>query len=402
MHKIIRNILIAVIGVLALAVVFVNLDRYLSERQATESAAIEARAAYEKKERKESEDYAKKVEEEREAEIVRLSQLNFFEKFPEEQEAEMFILGDEMIGSLGTQSDRTSWEYVLQQELLDDYKIPVKVSKSAFSGATAALGAITYEQMIGSSEPDLVVMSYGYNDQLYQDVTTFMLFYERLIRGIIKDYPETNFLLVQDYRLPQDDPYMAAVEKIGKYYNIDVIRPIGYESIDDDMKSLLLNDNGTLTYQGNILLAKRIRSYIDEKIQEGVSGITVTQNSIPLNSDIYALDNLNAIAEEFQSEGIEVFGDVSVAYAEGAYKTYITNKKYIFFSFVTSQDGGVITLDINGVEQKVIDTKGTDGSLVTVVLESEVDGEKLIQVNAKEINADKGQNNVKFLGISTN
>ena len=402
MSRGIKGVFIVIVILITFSLGLYMFNDYMSKKTIAQESRNQEIALYEKKQREEAIKYAQEIEVARQEEEDRLSHLNFFEKLNEEQTAQLFILGDEAIGSLAVAGERATWEYVLQQDLLDRYKMPMRVEKSAFFGATSPLGSITYDGMLGGVEPDLVVIGYGYNDMKYQTVEMFSLFYERLIRDIISKYPETNFLLVKDYRLSDDNDYMKTIDRIGSYYGIDVLRPFYIDELDESLQSLVVDEDQWLTYQGNILIAKKIRQYIDVKVDEGVTGITVKQDLTPMNLEVAKLDDLEAMADVFQREGIDTFGDISVGYKEGAYTTYITSREYILFSFVTSRDGGVLTIKIDGNTVMDIDTKGEDGSMVTVALSVGDEDEKLIEVIAKEIDPEKGQKNVKYLGISTN
>lgn len=170
----------------------------------------------------------------------RVSDLGVYKKIKEGRNIELLVVGDSIAEGTGASDPSKSYPYLLANTIEENYKVNVKLNKFTKGGATSFDGLTNFQN--NNHHPvDLIIVTYGQNDQGFLSLEQFKHVYDSLIVSLKSNNPKAEIITTTEHSLSAPG-YSEVIEEVSQYYNL----------INVDMRNAFKNTKEKLTIEDNV------------------------------------------------------------------------------------------------------------------------------------------------------
>lgn len=143
--------------------------------------------------------------------------LNFYDKLVVGKQIDYVVIGDSIGRGSGAENASLTWFAQLEKLLDSRYNVTFNRHSIVQSGATAFEGIVKMEQESLPSQFDIAFIIFGENDRKYMNSNQFGYFYERLIRQLKEQNPNSEIVTITESCLSNQD-FANVIKTTSDYY----------------------------------------------------------------------------------------------------------------------------------------------------------------------------------------
>jgi lysophospholipase L1-like esterase len=319
--------------------------------------------------------------------------ISLYSKIDNQETLNMLVIGDSIGLGSGASSMDTKWyiKLIRQLRLISQ---PESTSKNiSVSGYTAFEGLYDFNNFVKSDSTvyDLVILSFGRNDQRLNDVKAFRAYYENLVTKINGAYPDSEIILIIENSQTVEE-FATEIINIGNHYNLPYI-DMRQAFADSEVSDLTTdgvhpNDAGQQIYY--------------EQIYNAILNPTRQTKTIPTtyqNPYTYKFDNLQIYKTIDSKQGftdtvyknnlIYIYDNVL-----GNYREYKFIGSIVGIMVYNDSSSGIANVYIDGVLTKQVDLYYSGNrQKIFLITHALVPGEHTIRV---EVSGEKNPNSEDY------
>lgn len=289
----------------------------------------------------------------------RISRLNVYELIKEGKDINLLIFGDEIGSGTGVELKDDIWYEKLKQWLKDEYNSNISITNLA-TNSTSIYDEFNNLDNIDFSKFQLVILSFDLQKDILSE-SNFKGIYETILRKIKAENNLGDIIPVVNH--DANNEMGTIVGELSNHYNLN---GANFSKEFNGNAELLLEDGVTDSTLGHELYFETIKNIIATNVEGNKKCSYIEQ---VLHSDEVETFKTNEFITEYvASEGFEAQGDRIFSSEEGSWVEYQVNSKVVGLSYLTSINGGVIEVYLDGKKIKEIDTKSEHENKEYVVI----------------------------------
>ena len=245
--------------------------------------------------------------------------MSAYQKILARKSVSILVVGDSIAEGSGASDYKYAWPSILEEYIETKYKTKVNTTNISMGGESSLAGFVRLLELDPKPYYDLVMVCFGENDP----EENFEIYYEALIRRILKQYPGCSIICIQEHSQRDYTAKMKTIKEIADHYGIPVVDTIQPFRDHPEGYDALVKDGTHPNDKGYEVFAEAVESVFDSEVD--AKSLPIEAGTEPRNAEVSFFDNATWIpVKKFKKKSLTYTADIPSDIAGNGKKNFLS------------------------------------------------------------------------------